>query len=44
MFTLKPTAHTTLVVIALKEGEVELVGGRRRRRRGELQWKVSYEL
>jgi hypothetical protein len=42
MFTLKPTAHTTLVVIALKEGEVELVGGRRRR--GELQWKVSYEV
>jgi len=43
MFTLKPTEHTTLIVIALKEGEVELVGGRRRRR-GELQWKVSYEL
>jgi hypothetical protein len=42
MFTFKPIAHTTLVVIALKEEEVELVGGRRRG--GELQWKVSYEV
>jgi hypothetical protein len=42
MFTLKPTAHTTLVVIALKEEEMELVGGTRKG--GELQWKVTYEV
>ncbi len=35
-------AHTTVVVIALKEEEVELVGGRRRG--GELQWKVIYKV